>query len=447
MQSRAAAVAIAVVAATVHNATALAQRTAREVASKPNVVLIVMDDMGYGDLGSYGAGDVRTPNIDRLAREGVRLTDAYANGQVCSPTRAALISGRYPQRFGIERALTVAPADSGIGLPVTGTSLPAMLKSNGYATGLVGKWHLGLRRDFSPLAHGFDEFFGFLAGAHDYYLGEVYQDTTPVSLTRYLTDEITDRALSFIDRRAGQPFFLEVAFNAVHWPFQPPDQPPTEEERRAGRRQLPPMPGDTLPVMRPTYVRMLERADDGVGKILAALERRRLTRNTLVIFTNDNGGERLSSNAPFSNRKGTLWEGGIRVPLILRWPAVLPAGRTSGQVALTMDLTATILAATGTKTPNTYRPDGIDILPILRGQASPVEREVFWRVRRPNRPMVAVRSGRWKLLIEGESVRLFDLAADPAERTDLAPANPDRVTALRRLLTAWGNDVDRKAGG
>lgn len=180
---------------------------------------------GLRRLASYGATDVRTPNIDRLAREGVRLTDAYANGQVCSPTRAALISGRYPQRFGIERALTNALADSAIGLPVTGTSLPALLKHNGYATGLVGKWHLGFRRDFSPLAHGFDEFFGFLAGAHDYYLGDVFHDTTRV-----------------------------------------------DEERRAGR-QLPPLPGDTLPVMRPTYVRMLERADDGVGKILAALEK------------------------------------------------------------------------------------------------------------------------------------------------------------------------------
>ena len=368
------------VATAAHNATARAQPTTRQAVPKPNVVLIMMDDMGYGDLASYGATDVRTPNSDRLAREGVRLTDAYANGQVCSPTRAALISGRYPQRFGIERALTNALADSAIGLPVTGTSLPALLKHNGYATGLVGKWHLGFRRDFSPLAHGFDEFFGFLAGAHDYYIGDVYHDTTRVPLNRYLTDEITD-------------------------------------------------------------------PDDGVGKILAALEKRGLSRNTLIIFTNDNGGERLSRNAPLSNRKGSLWEGGIRVPLILRWPAVLPAGKTFGQVALTMDLTASILAATGTKPPSTYRPDGMDILPVLRGQASVVERHVFWRVRRPVRPMAAVRSGRWKLLVEGDSAQLFDLVADPGEKTDRAPEFPDRVSALRRLLAEWENDVDRKAAG
>jgi arylsulfatase A-like enzyme len=446
IQVRVVALAMLTVSTAAHSATAGAQPTTQQTAPKPNVVLIMMDDMGYGDLASYGATDVRTPNTDRLARDGVRLTDAYANGQVCSPTRAALISGRYPQRFGIERALTNALADSAIGLPVTGTSLPALLKHNGYATGLVGKWHLGFRGDFSPLAHGFDEFFGFLAGAHDYYLGTVFHDTTRVPLDRYLTDEITDRALSFIERHRGRPFFLEVAYNAVHWPFQPPDTPPTDEERRAGR-QLPPMPGDTLPVMRPTYVRMLERADEGVGKILAALEKRGLARNTLIIFTNDNGGERLSRNAPLSNRKGSLWEGGIRVPLILRWPGVLPAGKTSGQVALTMDLTASILAATGTKPPSTYRPDGMDILPVLRGQASVMDRQVFWRVRRPIRPTAAIRSGRWKLLIEGDSAHLFDLEADPGERTDRALDHPDRVTALRRLLTDWGNDVDRKAAG
>jgi len=419
-----------------------AQRAPAQGTPRPNVVLIMMDDLGYGDLGSYGAPDVRTVNIDRLAREGVRLTDAYANGQVCSPTRAALISGRYPQRFGIERAITVLRADSGIGLPVTGTSLPALLKTNGYATGLIGKWHLGYERHFGPHVHGFDEFFGFLAGAHDYYLGEVLEDTTSVPLNGYLTDEITDRALRFIGRHASGPFFLEVAYNAVHFPFQPPDSPPTDAERRAGRPFFP-LPGDTLPVKRPDYVRMLERADEGVGKILAALEQRGLTRNTLVIFTNDNGGERLSRNAPLSRGKATLWEGGIRVPLIFRWPGVLAAGKTSEQVALTMDVTASILAATGTKAPASYRPDGMDILPVLRGTAPVAERRVFWRMNRPNR-QVAVRSGRWKLLLDGDAVLLFDLGDDPGERTDRAAQHPDKVATLRRLLTEWESDVDRK---
>ena len=428
-------VAISMMAVSAWTTAAEAQRAADQSTRKPNVVLIMMDDMGYGDLGSYGARDVRTPNIDRLARQGVRLTDGYSNGHVCTPTRAALISGRYPQRFGLERALTLAPADSALGLPVTGTSLPALLKSNGYATGLIGKWHLGFKRDFNPQAHGFDEFFGFLAGAHDYYLGNVIQDTTSIPLAGYLTDEITTHALGFIERNAARPFFVEVAYNAVHWPFQPPDRPPTEAERMAPRRMVQ-MPDDSIPATRADYVQMLERADQGVGRILALLEQRGMAANTLVIFTNDNGGEWLSRNAPFFHRKATLWEGGIRVPIILRWPARLPAGKTSPQVAATMDLTATILAATSTTAPAAYRPDGVDILPMLRGDAPVRDRDVFWRIL-PPRNMRAVRSGNWKLLLDGAQVLLFDLANDPGERNDLAARQPEKVATLKRLYLAW----------
>ena len=420
---------------------------AQRATPKPNVVLIMMDDLGYGDLGSYGAPDAKTPNIDRLAREGVRLTDAYANGVVCTPTRAALISGRYQQRFGLEHALT--PADTALGLPVTGTSLPALLKANGYATALIGKWHLGFRREFGPLAHGFDEFFGFLEGAHDYYVGRLYEDTTPVSPHGYLTDEITRRSVNFIQRRRATPFFLEVAYNAVHWPFQPPNRPPTDTVGRRGARLLQ-LPIDSVPATRADYVQMLERADEGVGKILAALDQQGLARNTLVIFTNDNGGEWLSRNAPFFHRKGTVWEGGIRVPLIVRWPGVLPAGKTSGQVALTMDVTASILAAAGTKVPPSYRPDGIDIFPILRGATPIVERQVFWRTQsNPRSQQRAVRSGRWKLLmllVDGSpQFFLYDLYADPGERNDLAAQRPDLVRSLWRLIQDWQKDVDDEA--
>jgi arylsulfatase A-like enzyme len=428
-------VAMSMIAVSAWATTVGAQRAPAQTTRAPNVVLIMMDDLGYGDLGSYGARDVRTPNIDQLARQGVRFTDAYSNGQVCTPTRAALISGRYPQRFGLERALTAAPADTVLGLPVTGTSLPALLKSNGYATGLIGKWHLGFIRSFSPQAHGFDEFFGFLAGAHDYYVGNVMQDTTSIPLAGYLTDEITKHALGFIERNATRPFFVEVAFNAVHWPFQPPDRPPTEAERMAPRR-LVQMPDDTVPATRADYVRMLERADQGVGKILRLLEQRGLTANTLVIFTNDNGGEWLSRNAPFFHRKATLWEGGIRVPLIMRWPGVLPAGKTSPQVAATMDLTATVLAATRTTAPASYRPDGIDLTPMLRGDTPVRYRDVFWRIL-PPRNQRAVRSGNWKLLFDGAQVLLFDLANDPGERNDLAARQPGKVATLKRLYLAW----------
>lgn len=419
----------------------LASLSAQATARKPNVVLIMMDDLGYGDLGSYGAPDAKTPNIDRLAREGVRLTDAYANGAVCTPTRTALITGRYQQRSGLAFERVLTPAETAAVIPINGTSLPALLKGNGYATALFGKWHLGFKRGFGPRAHGFDEFFGFLEGAHDYYVGGLLDDTVPVKPHGYLTDEITRRSVDFITRQRTAPFFLEVAYNAVHWPFQPPNRPPRDTVVREGLGMLQ-LPSDSVPATRADYLLMLERADEGVGKILAALEQQGLTRNTLVIFTNDNGGEWLSRNAPFFHRKGTLWEGGIRVPLILRWPGELPAGKTSAQVALTMDLHASILAATRTTAPRSYRPDGIDLLPILRG-APMVERRVFWRRPGPNPATTqrAMRSGSWKLFVEGNHFFLFDLSTDPGERTDLAASRPDMVRSLWGLVQDWEKNV------
>jgi arylsulfatase A len=419
-------------------------------ASRPNVVLIIMDDLGYGDLGSYGAPDARTPHIDRLARGGVRFTESYANGAVCSPTRAALLTGRYQQRVGIEWAL----GETARGLRVSAASLPALLKTSGYATGLVGKWHLGYRPEEQPNAHGFDEFFGFLGGIIDYYTHtdqsrrhDLYENGKAVEVPGYITDELTTRAVGFIDRHAAGPFFLEVAYNATHMPFQPPP------DARGNHRATPlgERPGDPWAHTRDDYVRMLERVDDGVGKIMAALEARGVARNTLVIFTSDNGGEWLSRNEPFTNRKGTLWEGGIRVPLILYWPARLPAGRTSPQVALTMDLTASVLAAAGASAAGDYPLDGIDLVPIARGDAPVRTRDVFWRIVRPTRLQRAVRSGDWKLLIDGNpgfagdgastQMMLFDVRADPAERRDVAASHATVVAELRAKLAAWEREV------
>jgi arylsulfatase A len=427
----------------------LAQPAGRST-NRPNVVLIMMDDIGYGDIGSYGGLDARTPHLDRLAREGVRLTDAYANGAVCTPTRAALITGRYPQRVGLEWALTETPVDRQRGLPASGTSLPALLRKHGYATGLAGKWHLGIRPEFAPHLHGFDEFFGFLEGAHDYYrhtspdgTANLYENSTPVAATTYLTDNITEHATRFIERHASRPFFLEVAYNAVHWPFQPPGLSPADPGRREGRL-LREMPDGAPAATREDYVRMLERADHGIGTILATLERSRVADHTLVIFTNDNGGEWLSRNAPLFHRKATLWEGGIRVPLILRWPGRLPRGRVSNQVAITMDLSASILAATGTALPPGYQPDGIDILPILAGGRPAAERQLFWRITQPERRQKAVRSGPWKMLVDGPSYLLFNLHDDPGERHDRAADHPDRIVTLNALLAAWEAEVDGK---
>lgn len=378
----------------------------------------------------------------------MRLTDAYSNGAVCTPTRAALMTGRYQQRVGLEDVLTIGTAHRDRGLAATGLTLPALLKKNGYATALYGKWHLGYKPEFGPNAHGFDEFFGFLSGAVDYYThqrmdGErdLIENGAPVETREYLTDAIARRGVDFIDRHAGGPFFLKLAFNAPHWPFQPPDRPTRDPGQPLRLRHL---PDDESPATRVDYARMVERVDGAVGTILKALERNRLAEQTLVIFTNDNGGEWLSRNAPFFHRKGTLWEGGIRVPLIVRWHGEVPAGRVSRQVAVTMDLTATILSATGSSLPAGHRLDGMDLLPHLRAARSTVERRVFWRRVTPS-VQAAVREGRWKLLADGQHLFLFDLSADPNERTDLSREHPDVVRRLSQALQAWFDEMNAAA--
>ncbi|MDO8680873.1 MAG: sulfatase-like hydrolase/transferase [Acidobacteriota bacterium] len=425
---------------------ALAKEDQPASAERPNIVLVITDDVGYGDIGSYGSPDIKTPHIDRLAKEGVRLTDFYAAPQ-CTPTRAALISGRYQQRVRMERAMGSVGAWLETGLPATGRTLPQLLKNNGYRTGLVGKWHLGYKPEFGPNAHGFDYFFGFLSGYIDFYTHirgdgqhDLFENTAPVHEDGYMTDLITAHALRFIEQRAAEPFFLEVAYNATHWPYQPPDRYSKAANNGAFQG-----PEDAVPATRKDYAAMLERADAGVGQIVQKLEALGLTKNTLVIFTNDNGGEWLSRNAPLFHRKDTLWEGGIRVPTIFRWPGRIPAGKTSAQAGITMDLTASILAATNTPVPVEARPDGINLLPILEGRAPVRERTLFWRINVELRHQRAVRSGDWKLLLDGDDLLLFNLKADIGERNDLAAVRPDLVAKLRPLIAAWEKDVDAEA--
>ena len=432
----------------------LASPHAQPAPARPNIVLILMDDVGYGDLGSYGAPDIETPNIDSLAKAGARLTQFYANASTCTPTRAGLISGRYQQRFALERPLAAAATvDQRMGLPATGRSLPQLLRNHGYATSLVGKWHLGYLPQFSPRAHGFDDFFGFKSGFIDYYQhtdGEgkpdLFDGDTPVEAPGYMTDLITRRSVKFIDGHARSPFFLEVAYNAAHWPYQVPDRPSMARENSAHF-----LPHDDNPGTRADYVKIMERADQGVGQILAALDRQGLATRTLVIFTNDNGGEWLSRNAPLFNRKYSLYEGGIRVPAILRWPGHIPAGTVSHQVGMTMDLTASILAAAGAPAPPETKLDGIDLLPLLRAGSTPVHRTLFWRVNTAGIDQRAVRDGDWKLVLEGwfkgAPIRtmLFDLGKDIGERNDLASANTAVVRRLHQSLLAWEKDVDGEA--
>ena len=418
---------------------------------RPNVVLIMTDDAGYGDFGSYGAPDIRTPHIDSLARDGVRLTDFYANGATCTPTRAGLISGRYQQRATLEAPLGVQPkVDAERGLRPTDGSLPRLLKGAGYYTALVGKWHLGWKAEYSPNAHGFDEFFGFKSGFIDYYQhtpgndaplqADLFENDRPVEVPGYMTDLITDRAVRVLETHRSGPVFLEVAYNAPHWPYQRPDQPSTAPDHA---RHVTPFEAGTS--TRADYVTMVERVDAGVGRILATLDRLGLRRNTIVVFTNDNGGEWLSHGGPLFHRKGSVWEGGIRVPGLVRWPGHIPAGRVSHQVGLTMDLTASFVAVAGVPATATTRLEGMNLLPILEGRTPEVERTLFWRVTGAARQQQAVRSGHWKLVVDQGRPLLFDLSRDIGERTDVIAAHRDVATRLQAALDAWQADVDGEA--
>jgi arylsulfatase A-like enzyme len=420
---------------------------APQPADRPNVVLIITDDLGWADIGSYGAPDVRTPNIDSLARDGIRLTDFYANGVLCTPTRAGLISGRYQQRYALEAALPGPTSAGDRGLKATGRSLPQLLKNAGYATALVGKWHLGYKPEHSPNAHGFDYFFGLKSGYHDYYrhsggdgTPDMWENERPVEVKGYTTNLITERSVAFIEQHARGPFFIDVAYNAPHWPYQTPDK---ESVAPGNARHV--MPGDEAASTRADYVAMVERVDHGVGEILRALERLDLARNTIVVFTNDNGGEWLSNNAPLFNRKWTVWEGGIRVPAIVRWPGRIPAGKVSDQVGITMDLTASVLAVAGASVPADARMEGMNLFPIWEGRSPEVERTLFWRTSVGGRNQKAVRSGDWKLVVDGNHTFVFDVRADIGERHDLAGRRQDVAKRLRARLTAWEQDVDAEA--
>lgn len=407
---------------------------------QPNIIFIMTDDVGYGDLSSYGAPDLRTPVLDQLAADGVRFTDFYSNGPTCSPTRAGLMTGRYQQRYGIEAPLPNVTRANGHGLAAEGHSLPALLQQAGYSTGLLGKWHLGYAPEQSPEAHGFDYFFGFKSGYVDYYQHtdgggdhDLFEYGQPVETEGYMTDLITGRAVRFIQQHADEPFFLSIQYNAAHWPYQRPNEPSVAIRNAAHLQPVEPDTGT-----REDYVAMLEHADAGIGQVLQALEAAGLSDDTLVIYTNDNGGEWLSRNAPFFNRKFSVWEGGIRVPAIMRWPGVIPAGQVSGQVGITMDFTATMLAVAGATLPADYTPEGIDLLPIVARRAPEVERTLFWSANNT----AAVRSGDYKLVQQGpQSFFVYNVREDQGERNDLTNQSQGIAQRLYTLLDAWRQEV------
>ena len=336
------------------------------------------------------------------------------------------------------------PADYDRGLPVTGRSLPQVLKNAGYTTALIGKWHLGWKPQYSPLRHGFDYFFGFKSGFIDFYThtspdspthDDLFENDSAVKVGGYMTDLITDRTVRYIERNARRPFFIDVAYNAPHWPYQVPDRPTVA---RDSGRHLGPFDDSTS--TRADYAAMMERVDQGVGRILDAIDQAGLRNNTIVIFTNDNGGEWLSRNGPLFQHKMSVWEGGIRVPAIIRWPGRIPANTVSRQVGITMDLTASILAVANASLPAGTKLDGINLFPMLEGRAPLVERTLFWRAHAA-RQQRAVRSGEWKLITDVGRPLLFNLKDDIGERRNVIAEQPAVARRLRDLLVAWEREV------
>jgi N-acetylgalactosamine-6-sulfatase len=425
---------------------------------KPNIIFVLADDLGYGDLGCYGRQDIKTPVIDQMAAEGVRFTQYYANGPECSPTRTAFLTGRYQHRVGgLECAIgtgNVGRYDDAIrlrethdlGLPVEETSIARMLKDAGYATAITGKWHLGYEPKFAPHLHGFDHAFYCIGGGMDYfhYLDTVagynlFLNGNPIRREGHFTDLATDEAIKFIERHADEPFFLYVPYTAPHSPFQGPDDyrpdplPLDSPLWKQGRA-----PPDV-------YVAMIEHIDKCIGRILKVLDDKGLTQDTVVIFSSDNGGTGSARNAPLSKIKGSTFEGGIRVPAVARWPGVISKGVVSEQVCITMDFSASIVRIAGATVPPGREFDGLDILKLVEAGRPLRKRTLFWRGRRGDRTWRAVRDGDLKYIRRTDGRRteeyFFDLKEDVGETRSLLEERPEEVRRLKAMLADWEKEV------
>lgn len=416
------------------------QRSSGAKESRPNIIFILADDLGWGDLSCYGRPDYRTPNIDLLATQGTKFTDAYSASAVCTPTRCAYITGQYPARFRIGLEEPLIATNSKVGLEPNQPSIASLLKQSGYDTALIGKWHLGFRPEWGPNAHGFDEFFGILAGAGDYFLHknglgqpDLYENLTPVDRNGYLTDLLTERAVNYVKKHRGAPFFLSLHYTAPHWPWQGPNS--SEPVRFTDNAPEPTTmaAGGSLKL----YAQMMKSLDDGVGRVMQSLRAAGIDRKTLVIFTSDNGGERFSYLWPFSGQKGDLLEGGIRVPALVRWPSVVPANRVTQQMAITMDWTTTMLAVANADIAARHSFDGIDLLPVIKGTSPVFDRTFFWRIYARD----AVREGKWKYVRDGEVRKLFDLSLDQREQADFSRQHPEVLQRLMGEFNKWNDQM------
>lgn len=418
---------------------------------KPNLVLILTDDQGYADVGFNGCEDIPTPNIDRIAHEGVRFTSGYVTYPVCSPSRAGMITGRYQGRFGYRRNPTLNPFDPKAGLPLEEETMAEILAKVGYHSGIIGKWHLGTHPHFRPNARGFDEFYGFVAGGHRYFPEDlVYMDIesvdrkggwyntkllrneTRIEIDEYLTDELSNEAVDFIVRNREKPFFLYLSYNAPHTPMQ------------ASRKYL-----DRFAhidnKLRRTYAAMVSAVDDGVGRVLDTLDELDLAEDTLVYFLSDNGGasNNGSDNGPLRENKGTIYEGGMRVPFAFRWPGRVPAGIDYENPISSMDILGTMAALTGVAIAKDRPLDGVNLMPYVEGKKKGTPHDVlFWRMF--DKEHAAIRSGSDKLVTMAEDQggdQLYRLDKDLGEADDRLRSEKERADRLRKRLQEWESQL------
>ena len=410
----------------------------------PNIVLIMADDLGYGDIGCFGNEEIQTPAIDQLAIEGMRFTDFHSNGAVCSPTRAALLTGRYQQRSGIEGVIRADPKSETRqrGLSIEEVTIADHMKEAGYKTGIVGKWHLGYRVEFNPINQGFDYYRGYVSGNVDYHshvdqagFPDWWHDLEKVEEKGYVTDLITKYSIEFIEEHQDQPFFLYVAHEAPHYPFQ---------GRKDKADRYPGFRGKRIPVhgtrkdRKGAYKEMIEVMDEGIGKIMAKLEELKLKTNTLVIFCSDNGGIKdIGNNGKLHGTKGSLWEGGHRVPAIAVWPGYVKQGSVSNETVLSMDFFPTFVNLSKSEKNEEFDFDGVDITRLLIEGHSLADRTVFWRYGNQK----SARFNNWKLIIDNDTTKLFDLGADISETINLVNLEENMTNQLEIELNQWEKEV------
>jgi N-acetylgalactosamine-6-sulfatase len=425
----------------------LAASIGRAAAKRPNIVIFLADDLGWRDIGCYGASDVKTPHIDGMARRGVRFSQYYCNAPECTPSRAALLTGRYQQRVGgLECAIGVGNVGrydeaewlekrGELGLPATEWTFSRALRNSGYRTACFGKWHLGYPRKFHPSVHGFEEYVSILGGNANYFTHREEDGTLvlnrngkPLVRKGYVTDIFAEESIAWLKRRRGQPFFLYLPFTAPHVPLQDP----AAYDPKTG----------TAPVVtqdRRVYCRMVERMDARIGDVLSQIRAMGAEENTIAIFMSDNGGEANGDNGELRGRKGSVWEGGLRVPCIAQWPGKFRPGSSTSQLTMTMDFAPTLLRAAGVEPPGNL--DGIDIAPFATGEREPQPRTVFWRFKRSTNVRKAAREGDLKLVSDNGQEELHDLASDPREEKNLLASRLADAQRLRERLAAWERDV------